>query len=171
MAIPPFSPRLNIHPGDWYIGNKYHSIYTVLGSCVSLTAWHPKLKLGGMCHFILPDTPKGPEDKDAKYQGRYANSALLCLKKAMLGYASLKEYQLGLFGGSETISHFDIGKKNIKAAQQWLREENLTAMKVDIGGSMSRSLILTLSTGVVAVKHYEMKAINAAPIPHPHKKA
>jgi chemotaxis protein CheD len=30
------------------------SIRTVLGSCVSITLWHPVKRVGGMCHFLLP---------------------------------------------------------------------------------------------------------------------
>ncbi|MES2674766.1 MAG: chemotaxis protein CheD [Pseudomonadota bacterium] len=163
MEPTPYHPRLNIHPGDWYIGNKYHSIYTVLGSCVSLTAWHPVLKLGGMCHFILPELPKGMTDREEIKAGRYANTALLLLKNAILKHDSLARFQFGLFGGSDTISHFDIGKKNIRVAQQWLDQENLIARQIDVGGTISRSLILTMSTGTVAVKRYEMQTINVLP--------
>lgn len=158
-----YYPRLNIHPGDWYIGNKYHSIYTVLGSCVSVTAWHPALKLGGMCHFILPELPNGMSNKEDKKAGRYANTALSLLKNTMVQHASLSEFQFGLFGGSDTISHFGIGKKNILVAQQWLDKEKLTAKQIDLGGTISRSLILTMSSGMVAVKHYEMQVINVMP--------
>ncbi len=170
MESTPFLPRLNIHPGDWYIGNRYHSIYTVLGSCVSLTAWHPRLKLGGVCHYILPELPHGISDQDGKNAGRYAKTALLLMKKAMLHHASLNEFQLGIFGGSDTISHFGIGKKNVYFAQQWLLNENLIATQVDVGGTISRSLILTISSGLVTVKHYEMQAINASPIIINHKR-
>jgi chemotaxis protein CheD len=163
MEPTPYYPRLNIHPGDWYIGNKYHSIYTVLGSCVSVTAWHPTLKLGGMCHYILPELPNGMTDKEEKKSGRYANTALLLLKNSILQHGSLAEFQFGLFGGSDTISHFGIGKKNIRVAQQWLDQENLIARQIDIGGTISRSLILTMSCGMVAVKHYEMQTINVLP--------
>ncbi len=162
MESTPHYPRLNIHPGDWYIGNKYHSIYTALGSCVSLTAWHPVLKLGGMCHFILPDLPKGTIDKEEK-AGRYGKAALVLLKNAILQHGSLAEFQFGIFGGSDTISHFGIGKQNIRVAQQWLDKEKLIARQIDIGGTISRSLILTMSSGMVAVKRYEMQAIKVLP--------
>lgn len=153
--------RINIHPGEWYVGARFHSIYTVLGSCVSLTAWHPELKLGGMCHFILPRLPHGLKDKKIN-AGRYANSALALMKLALTEYAPMSAFQLGVYGGSDTIAHFDVGKKNCEFIRSWLAAENLRATHMDLGGKISRSLILTLSTGVV-VKHHNMPLVNTLP--------
>ena len=57
--------RLNIHPGEWYFGNEYESLYTVLGSCVALSLWHPKLKIdydyddaAGKAMVIIEQTQK-----------------------------------------------------------------------------------------------------------------
>ncbi len=45
-----------LQPGEWYFGNRKVSIRTLLGSCVAMVFWHrhPKLLMGGMCHFTLP---------------------------------------------------------------------------------------------------------------------
>ena len=34
--------RLNINPGEYYFGSEYAMLYTLLGSCVAVTCWHPK---------------------------------------------------------------------------------------------------------------------------------
>ena len=162
MAKTPNYMRLNIHPGEWYVGARYHSIYTVLGSCVSVTAWHPELKLGGMCHFILPTLPRGLKDIKVN-AGRYANTALEMMKLALSAQALLTEFQLGLFGGSDTITHFDVGKNNVIYAQQWLAAEQLNANRIDIGGRTSRSVTLHISSGVLIVKHHNMPIINPLP--------
>jgi chemotaxis protein CheD len=149
--------RLNVHPGDWYFGRAYKNIYTVLGSCVSLTAWHAELKTGGLCHFILPGAPAGiPHSKlhQHKESGRYAKVALALMKQAMLRHAPLQEYTLGLYGGNDTLGIFDIGKQNIQFAQQWLLTENLTPQQIDVGGCTSRTLVFNLASGVVHVKKY-----------------
>lgn len=49
--------RNNIHPGEYYFGSEFDSLYTVLGSCVSLSVWHHRLKMGGLCHYVLPVLP------------------------------------------------------------------------------------------------------------------
>ena len=44
-----------LQPGDFYFGDRDTRIRTLLGSCVSITMWHPRLHVGGMCHFMLPE--------------------------------------------------------------------------------------------------------------------
>lgn len=154
--LTPQDARLNIHPGEWYFGNEYESLYTLLGSCVALSVWHPTLKIGGLCHYLLPVQPGHLRDKDS--EGRYGKTVLALLKKSMQRYAMLNEYQLGLFGGSDTlsnnVSNHGIGKQNILFAQRWLQDENLVLTHNDVGGRNSRSLVLELLSGTVSVKNY-----------------
>ena len=162
MELTPQEARLSIHPGEWYFGNEYKSLYTILGSCVALSVWHPTLKLGGICHYLLPVQPGHKQDEESA--GRYGKTALALLKQAMQRYAAPAEYQLGLFGGCDTMSNsgsnitsnYGIGKQNILFAQRWLQDENLVAIQTDVGGTSSRSLIFELFSGVINVKHYAL---------------
>jgi len=43
-----------LHPGDWWFGGGDTRARTVLGSCIAITLWHPQLRVGGMCHYMLP---------------------------------------------------------------------------------------------------------------------
>ena len=144
--------RLNVHPGEWYFGREYQEIYTVLGPCVALTAWHPRLKIGGVCHFVLPGAPVTPRRRAREHQdnsSRYAKFALLNMKQAMQGYAPLVQFQLGIYGGSDNLMNYGIGKQNILYVQQWLVDEQQSAHQVDVGGINSRSIILNVLTGIV----------------------
>lgn len=152
--LTPQGARLNVHPGEWYFGNEYDSLYTVLGSCVALTAWHPTLKLGGLCHYLLPVQPGHQREQGA--EGRYGKTALLLMKQAMQVYAACDEFQLGLFGGSDTLPNCTIGQQNILYAQHWLQDEGLTVIHTDVGGTVSRSLVLELCSGQVNIKHYAL---------------
>lgn len=152
-------PRLNLHPGEWYLGDEYRHIYTVLGSCVSLTAWHPRLQVGGLCHFVLPgesNNKNKAENNNENSTARYAKNALLIMKKAMLTYAPIGEFQVGLFGGSNTLNHYNVGKQNVHFAKQWLHDEKIVLHKMDVGGKISRSLTLNISSGLIIVKNYVM---------------
>ena len=40
--------------GEFHFGGKDTRIHTVLGSCVSITVWHPRLHIGGMSHSMRP---------------------------------------------------------------------------------------------------------------------
>ena len=35
--------------GDFYFGSGHTRVSTLLGSCVSITLWHPRRRIGGMC--------------------------------------------------------------------------------------------------------------------------
>lgn len=90
-----------LQPGDHYFADRDTRIRTVLGSCVSMTFWHPHLLVGAMCHYMLPE--RGSERQDSERpapDGRYADEAIaLLLKKMDVVGASHKEYQVKLFGG------------------------------------------------------------------------
>lgn len=45
------SERLFIKPGGWFFGGGDRQVETVLGSCVTITLWHPEQKLGGVMPF------------------------------------------------------------------------------------------------------------------------
>lgn len=161
MELTPQDARLSIHPGEWYFGNEYKSLYTILGSCVALSVWHPTLKIGGLCHYLLPVQPGHQSDSDLRRSnsaGRYGKTALFLMKESMLRYAVLTEYQIGLFGGCDTLSNYGIGKQNILYAQHWLQDESLIAAQTDVGGTSSRSLILDMASGAHHVKHYSIQA-------------
>jgi chemotaxis protein CheD len=161
IEVKTLASRLNIHPGDWYFGNEYSSLYTVLGSCVTLSVWHPTLKLGGFCHYLLAYQPKHLTGADLRLNaGRYASSVLPLMKHAMQRYDVLSEYQLGLFGGCDAFIHSVIGKQNILYAQQWLHDQRLTLTQSDVGGTSSRTLALDVSSGNVELKHYAIQVSN-----------
>lgn len=157
-AVPELKPLHSIHPGEWYFGVEYERLHTVLGSCVALTAWHPRLKLGGLCHYLLA---KATEQRIAVRDCRYAIDALEQMKIAMLSFADPREFELGLFGGGDMFAYTtptSIGMDNIRFAQQWLTREKLRPLHVDVGGSISRSLTLVIPTGEIQLKHYQMNA-------------
>jgi len=57
MADPDGILEIFLGPGDLFFGDRDTRIRTLLGSCVAVTLWHPRAKLGGMCHFVVPTRP------------------------------------------------------------------------------------------------------------------
>jgi chemotaxis protein CheD len=58
--------------GDFHFGGGRTRISTLLGSCVSITLWHPRQRIGGMCHFMMTERQRAP---DIALDGRYADEA------------------------------------------------------------------------------------------------
>ena len=54
MSQPSNVTEVFLQPGEFHFGHARTRIKTILGSCVAITMWHPILRIGGMCHYLLP---------------------------------------------------------------------------------------------------------------------
>jgi|WetSurMetagenome_2_1015567.scaffolds.fasta_scaffold00358_16 chemotaxis protein CheD len=149
-----------LQPGDLYFGGCDTRIRTVLGSCVSLTFWHPALLVGGMCHYMLPNRVQ--ERCDANMQaldGRYADEAIEMLIKEINAVGLPRnEFQVKLFGGgnmfpdrSNPISN--IGIRNVEIARHLVAMHGFNCVAEHLGGDGHRNVIFDIWSGHVWVKH------------------
>jgi len=159
MTTPQAAVRAEIHllPGEVYFGDEHTRIHTVLGSCVSIALWHPVLRGGGMCHFVLPSRGKLGNHR---LDGRYADEALKLILQEIGKNGTLPgEYQVKLFGGGNMFQQlqggkiFDVAKDNIEAARVLLDAHGFHVQAEDVGGSGHRSVTFDLFDGSVWIKH------------------
>lgn len=101
MKKPPSTIDIFLQPGEFYFGDRHTCIRTVLGSCVSITMWHPKLLIGGMCHYMLPYRGRGKVNpRTHALDGRYADEAILMFfREAARAGTSPRDYEVKVFGG------------------------------------------------------------------------
>lgn len=149
------SERLFIKPAGWFFGSGKCRIETVLGSCVTITLWHPAQKLGGLCHFMLPSRLR---DALQKLSGRYGEEAVLWMKgQAWANGVDIRDCEAKLFGGAQVLvgtkGHHGVGVRNIRFAEECLRAEGVTVVSCDLGGQGHRYLRFDLSNGDVWVRH------------------
>ncbi len=145
-------------PGDFHFGGKNTRIHTVLGSCVSITVWHPRLRIGGMSHSMLPC--RGNKPGNPKLDGRYADEAIeLLLREIVKRHTRPVEYQVKLFGGGNMFRQplaeraFNVAGSNIEAARLLLEAGGFNIHAEHVGGSGHRSIIFDLCDGDVRIKH------------------
>jgi len=157
VPINPAAIDIFLQPGEVYFGDRDTRIRTVLGSCVSITFWHPQLLLGGMCHYMLPGRGAA---RTGEPDGRYAGEAMLLLIGEMRAACTRPvEYEAKLFGGGRMFSFnagdgvLDIGNRNIEAGRRLLREHGLTLAAEHLAGVGHRSIIFEIASGDVWVKH------------------
>lgn len=143
-----------LNPGEVGWGPETVRIKTVLGSCVSLCFWHPRLRIGGMTHFMLPERTSGAAGKD----GRYAEESLEILVAQMHRHGTRPaEYIAKCFGGASVLTGIvdtkragiDVGLRNVEAAKALIQRQNLSLVSSDLGGQVYRRIIFDLSTGDV----------------------
>jgi len=144
-----------LQPGDFYFGDVNTRIRTILGSCVSITMWHPTRLIGGMCHYMLPARADGSA---ASLDGRYAEDAL---KMFMHEIRAVKthpaEYQLKLFGAGNMfpsvrnkVAHkreLNVPDKNRAIAYSLVEKHGFKIDAEDLGGDGHRQVLFDIWSG------------------------
>ncbi|HEX6734464.1 MAG TPA: chemotaxis protein CheD [Azonexus sp.] len=141
-----------LNPGDFHFGGGSTRISTLLGSCVSITLWHPRRRIGGMCHYMLTgrQRPAG-----APLDGRYGDEAFaLFLERVAAAGTRPGEYQAKLFGGANMLADpaadtIDIGRRNVALGHELLARHHIPLLAEHVGGSGRRKLHFDLWRGDV----------------------
>ncbi len=157
-----------LHPGEFYFGDNKNNIGTILGSCIAICLWHPRLHIGGMCHFVLPNRQV---PLNADQIGRYAGGCMhLFLAHTQSRGTRIKDYVVKIFGGANTVEELtknngdSVGERNTEVAMQLLIEQNVEIKVADVGESGYRRITFNLSNGDVWVKrHAKNLHINEKP--------
>ncbi len=144
-------PEVFLHPGEYHFGSAPGVIRTLLGSCVSVTVWHPGLRLGGMCHALLPSRVRRRGDP---LEGRFVDEAIEILREALrVRGVSPGACKVKLFGGGNMFAppaaDLDVGVRNIEAARRHLAANGFAVIREDVGGNRPRRLSFDLATGRV----------------------
>lgn len=170
-----------LQQGEVYFGDANTCIRTVLGSCVAVTAWHPKQLIGGMCHYMLPsrrarggalhfrrdDVPIGFSSRRThprSLDGRYADEALeLMFAEMRRSGAQPREFEIKLFGGGNMFPRATlqreqhVGQKNVEAARELLARHGIRPQAEHLGGIGHRNLIFEVCSGHVWMKHEHLR--------------
>lgn len=166
-------PVCDIHlpPGEVYFGGRNNRICTLLGSCVAIAVWHPRLRIGGMCHYILPQRHRHQENT---MDGRYADEAVhLLLREITAAGTRPEEYRVRLFGGGNMLnspsmprSAYDsnIPQKNIAAGRRFLEQHGFQIEAEDLGGFFYRHVLFNLGSGETVVRRNQAGALPLAPL-------
>ncbi len=158
-----------LQPGEFYLGDADTRIRTLLGSCVAITMWHPKRRLGAMCHFLVPTRGGGPMEDCP--DGRYGDEALmLFLRDALNQETNPMDYVIKLFGGgnmfpgvSKTSSKEQlVGMRNVARARELLRAFRLKVASENTGGTGHRIVMLDNWSGNVWLRHDPIEAPTTA---------
>jgi len=147
-----------ILPGEYYVTQENELIATVLGSCVSACIRDKESGIGGMNHFMLPETNAGKLKKDGDaivgIATRYGNYAMEHLINTILSNGGKrKNLEVKVFGGGKIISALtDVGMKNIDFVLSYIDQEGLKLLSHDLGDIYPRKIIYFPQTGQVGMR-------------------
>ena len=136
-------------------------VTTILGSCLAVTMFNKRLKLGAICHGILPESMKNDlKGLEYKEKFKYVDFAILKMLEVLRKYnIENNEIIVKVFGGSDMFSveyynvqNKSVGKQNVAVALRLLKEENLKVSASDVAGSSGRIIIFYTDTGEIFLK-------------------
>lgn len=138
-------------PGDYFVGDERYRVRTLLGSCVSVTLWHPARRIGAMSHFLLPGTG---HRKSHDKPGMYGDDAMHLLLDGLARHdVAPAQCQAKIFGGGAMFPRNpkarDIGLQNGDFAREMLHKHGIHVVSESLFGEGHRQLIFTIRSGDV----------------------
>ncbi len=155
-----------LQPGEHFVGDASHRIRTLLGSCVSITLWHPRHRVGAMSHFLLPSRATA---SGAGLDGRYGEEAM-CMMLRELVSANIEPVEcLGkifgggnMFPGQTRLDARNVGIKNGETARALLHLHRIPIVSESLFGVGHRQIIFDVSNGDVWARQVKLAAVRQA---------
>ena len=149
--------RITIHIGGYYVSKEPSVVKTILGSCISVCLFESENKIGGMNHFMLPES-KDLDNLDDYNNTRYGIYAMEVTLNDILKLGGKKSnITAKVFGGGNvlpgvTSNVLKIADKNINFAKKFLSDENIPIISEDIGGNSPRKVFFFNTENKIMLK-------------------
>lgn len=140
--------------GEYAVSNSEEIIVTLgLGSCVGVCFVDKRKKIGAMIHVMLPDSG----GKDTPKPGKYADSGIkIVLEEMEKRGANLSSLEVKIAGGAAMFGNssktMDIGKRNVDAIKNILKQKNIRIIAEDTGGNRARSIEFNIDNSELIIK-------------------
>jgi chemotaxis protein CheD len=142
-----------LQPGEWFVGDARHRVRTVLGSCISMTLWDPRSRLGAMSHFMLASRGRA---RPGALDGRYGDEALRLMVSALerrsvrVTCCEAKVFGGGdMFPGGRGGHGGAVGRRNGEAARALLAAYGIALVSESLYGEGHRQIVFDIGTGDV----------------------
>lgn len=128
-----------------------------LGSCVGVAVYDPVDKVGGLLHFMLPDSSID-ETKAKRNPAMFADTGIPLLFKSCYKLGAVKKRMIVKIAGGASImddmNYFRVGQKNITAARKIFWRNGIIIDGEDLYGNYNRTVKLNISNGKFYVKNF-----------------
>lgn len=159
---------MTIFAGEFYVSNSNEIISTVLGSCISVCLYDPKNGVGGINHFMLPESNPGAarlytrdlsikEEELTEQSTRYGVTAMEVLIAEMQKKGGeRKNLRAKIFGGGNVLTRtnpsLSIGDRNIGFTRAFLKMEGIKIEGENVGDKHGRKIFFLTGKNSVFVK-------------------
>lgn len=125
-----------------------------LGSCIALIVYDPVVHVGGLLHYMLPESSMDPA-KAQRQPFMFADTGIPLLFRTAYQFGAVKErIKVTALGGaqsSQAADSFQIGKRNTMAMRKILWKAGVLLHYEDVGGTAPRTARMELDSGRVLV--------------------
>ena len=126
-----------------------------LGSCIGICLHDPLLKLGALVHIMLPVNMETNRTNTMKYADTGLRETLRQMEAMGARRARITAKIAGGAKMFETgASLGNIGQRNIESVHLNLKKEGIRLLKEDVGGSVARTLLFDVNSGLGCVRCY-----------------
>lgn len=127
-----------------------------LGSCIGLCFHDPMTHIGALLHVMLPLNLETGRKNPMKYADTGIRETLRQMEA--MG-ASRKRITVKIAGGAKMFEVTggnlgNIGQRNIESVHTVLRKEGIRLMAEDVGGTVARTLLFDVNSGLGCVRSY-----------------
>ena len=151
---------------DLKVSNNVNDILVTyaLGSCIGIAIYDPVAKVGGLLHYMLPESSLDPK-KATENQAMFADTGIHLLFKSCYKFGADKKRLIVKTAGGASIlndsNFFRIGQKNITAMKKLFWKNNVLIESEDTGNNYNRTIYIHIATGKVFLKtaHDGMKEL------------
>ncbi len=149
--------RVIVGVSDMKVSNDPEAILVTyaLGSCIGVTIYDAVAKIGGLLHYLLPES-KLDQKKAMKNPYMFADTGIPALFKAAYELGAKKQrMKVIVAGGSQVMDQsgfFNIGKRNDIALRKMFHKNNVLIDYRDVGGNVNRTIKLEVKTGDAWIK-------------------
>lgn len=126
-----------------------------LGSCIGLAIWDPEIRVGGMIHYMLPESSLS-KDKAKTNPAMFADTGIPMLFRSTYNLGAVKKrLVVKVAGGSSLLDDegtFNIGKRNHASLRKIFWKNGILVDSEHVGGQLSRTLRMNVGTGRTTLK-------------------
>ena len=143
--------KTSVGMGQIRFGRDPACLGTILGSCIGLTLYHERLRIGALAHVVLPqsDGRKGPPGKFADTALPEILNMMKCEGANPSGLVAKIVGGANMFGGA--TGPMQIGTSNALAITSGLEEFNIQLIGSEIGGDKGRRILFDCATGKITI--------------------
>lgn len=148
-------------PGEYYVTQQEMVLVTVLGSCVAACIRDRQAGVGGMNHFMLPDSGSQRSTPTSE-SARYGAFAMEVLVNELLKLGARRgNLEAKVFGGGAVMSGLtqaNVGERNAAFVVDYLRTEQIPLAARDLLDIYPRKVYFFPRTGRVVVR--KLRSLN-----------